>query len=208
MEGRDSNSPPLRAVLLSRDPLVGARVERLCSRGWRAVRVAGGYEAAAEILASPVAALLIDLRAMSGIHGRLLELAGRMEVQTFAVAGDAQSTDGQAMAPLRRVELEDIPAILASLAAEEAPAAQAEPPAEIPPASPDAGRYEPEGAPAPQPSAEGPSTSPGAGRDESAGSLAAEMRAVLTPEPKRPKTRSAKGGLTPEQLAALLEDEQ
>ncbi len=206
MEGRDSNSSPLRAVVLSRDPLVGARAERLCSRGWQAVRVAGGYEAAAEILASPVAVLLIDLRAMSGIHQRLLELAGRMEVQTFAVAGDARGTDGQAMAPLRRVELKDIPAILASLAAEEAPAAQTEPPAEGPPASPDAGRYESEGAPAPQRSEESPPASPDAGRYESAGSLAAEKRVVLTPEPKRPKTRQDL--LTPEELAALLEDEQ
>ena len=181
MEGSDSNSSPLRAVVLSSDPLVGARAERLCAHGWRAVRVASGYEAAAEILASPVAALMIDIRAMSGIHRRLLELAGRMEVQTFAIAGAAQGTAQPAKPPLRRVELADIPAILAALAAEQAPATQTQSPAESPAPSPDAGR------------------------DESAPSLATEKRVVLTPRSNRPK--KPQGLLTPQELAALLENE-
>jgi len=185
MEAWDSNLSPLRAVLLSGDPLVGARLERLCARGWRAVRVASGYEAAAEILASPVAALLIDLRAMGDIHRRLLELAERMEVETFALADGAQGTARPGLEPLRRVELADIPAILAALAAREA--------------------REPAAAQT-QPSAESPVTSPDAVGDELAGSLAAEKRVVLTPKSRRPKTRQAL--LTPEELAALLEDEQ
>ncbi|MCE5327342.1 MAG: hypothetical protein LLG01_13120 [Planctomycetaceae bacterium] len=60
-----------RVVFLTRDrALVGRE-----PAAWRAVYVPTAYEAAAELLAGPTAALVIDLRALSGVHLRLLEIA-------------------------------------------------------------------------------------------------------------------------------------
>jgi hypothetical protein len=115
MASADTTSPPLRAVLLSRDPILGARAVRLCADGWRAVRVDSGYEAAAEILAAPVAALLIDFRGLTGLHRGLLALARRMEVQMAAIAGEPPpDMTGDDLQGLRRIEVGDIPATLAS----------------------------------------------------------------------------------------------
>lgn len=168
--------------------------------------VASGFEGAAEILASPVTAMLIDLRAMSGIHGRLLELAGRMKVQSFVIVGDGLGTNKPALPQLRRVRLEDIPAVLATLAAEEAPVAQPKAPEEPLDTHPGPGRYEPTSAPAIQTSVESSATSPQTDRDESPPAQAEGKRVVLTPKSKPPKSRQAL--LTAEELAALLEDEQ
>ena len=43
--------------------------------GVECVRAAGSYEAAAELLAAPAAALVVDLRRLTGRHIRLLEIA-------------------------------------------------------------------------------------------------------------------------------------
>jgi hypothetical protein len=50
----------------------------------RVVRVASPYEAAAELLAAPAAALLIDLRALPVRHLRLLEIARDLSVEVLA----------------------------------------------------------------------------------------------------------------------------
>jgi len=196
MAGRDPISPPLRAVLLSRDPILGARALRLCADGWRAVRVDSGYEAAAEILASPVAALLIDFRSLGGLHRGLLALARRMEVRLAAIAGktppDLTPDDLQG---LQRIEIGDIPAALASARnamtnVGDAPDAQAGA-AALPEAPQAYVAEQPEPAPAPAP-AEVP--------------LPEEKLVMLTPRSDKPKTPP--GLLTPDELAALLEDER
>lgn len=211
MEGRDSNSSPLLAVVLSRDPLVGVRVDRLCPRSWRTVRVASGYEAAAEILTSPVAALLVDVRAFGGLHHRLLKLAQRMEVQTFVIADNNTDTAKPGLEPLQRLELKDIPAALASISNEtegtagQTATTQAQPMPESP-SPPEVGRYEPEIAPASQPLTENPQEIPNTPRPDQTNSLAAAKRAAMAPKPRQPKTQQVL--LTAEELAALLEDEQ
>ena len=222
MAGRDPTSPPLRAVVLSRDPILGARVLPLCADGWRAARVESGYEAAAEILSAPVAVLLIDLRALNGPHRGLLALARRMEVRMAAIAGQTPpGMTGDDLRGLQRIEIGDIPAALASArssltsgggsfdesagsgALPEAPRtsatdrpAPAPAPARAPetapaPALAPAPARAPEPAPAPAP-AEGPP--------------AQEKRVMLTPRSGKPKTLD--GLLTPDELAALLEDER
>lgn len=206
MDECDSNSSLLRAVLLSHDPLVGARVECLCRQGWQIIRVATGFEAAAEILASPVTALLIDLRAMSDIHRRLLELAERLEVQSLAIVGNGLGTNEPALTHLRRVALEDIPTVLATMAAEVTVSAHSKAPEDPRDTHPDTGVYEPTVAPATQASTKNPAGIPPAARDEAPPVQAEEKRVLLTPKSKPPKTRQAL--LTAEELAALLEDEE
>ncbi len=49
------------------------------------VRVASGYEAAAELLAAPAAALVVDLRLLGGKHLGLLEIARSLAVEVLAV---------------------------------------------------------------------------------------------------------------------------
>ena len=49
------------------------------------VRAASGYEAAAEILSAPTAALVVDLRILNRGHIRLLEVARQMDTEVLAV---------------------------------------------------------------------------------------------------------------------------
>jgi hypothetical protein len=212
MAGRDSTSPPLRAVLLSRDPILGARVLPLCADGWRAARVQSGYEAAAEILSSPVAVLLIDIRALSGLHRGLLALARRMEVRLAAIAGQTPpDVMGDDPRGLQRIEIGDIPAALASVRSSltsrggsfDASAGSA--------ALPDAPRTSAADRPAPAPaparaSAPAPALALAPAPAPAEVPLAQEKRVLLTPRSGKPKTLD--GLLTPDELAALLEDER
>jgi hypothetical protein len=194
MAGSDTTLPPLRAVLLSRDPILGARALRLCANGWRAIRVDSGYEAAAEILSSPVAVLLIDLRSLGGLHRGLLALARRMEVQLAAIAGETPpDMTADDLQGLRRIEVGDIPAALAgareSLAGRVANADESAGPASVSEAPRASAAPDPALAPA---QAEAPPAQP--------------MRVMLTPRSGKPKALT--GLLTPEELAFLLEDER
>lgn len=210
MEGRDSNSSPLLAVVLSRDPLVGVRVDRLCTRSWRTVRVASGYEAAAEILTSPVAALLVDVRAFGGLHQRLVKLAQRMEIPTFVIADYETDTARPGLEPLQRLELKDIPAALASISdeADETAAETAAPQAQPMPApspAPEVGQYESEIGPASQPLTETPREAPQTHRPDQADSQA-DRQVAPSPKPKQAKAQQVL--LTAEELATLLGEEQ
>jgi len=202
MAGRDSISPPLRAVLLSRDPILGARALRCCADGWRGMRVQSGYEAAAEILSSPVAVLLIDFRSLGGLHRGLLALARRMEVPAAAIAGQTPpDMTGDDLQGLRRIEIEDIPAILA--AAPSPPAGSGES-SDVPAPTP-----APEPAPVPAPAlaaARMPAPVPAPAAAPIDVPLAKEKRVMLTP--KTPRAKTLTGPLTPEELAFLMEDER
>ena len=216
MAGRDSTSPPLRAVLLSRDPILGARVLPLCADGWRAARVPSGYEAAAEILSAPVAVLLIDLRALSGLHRGLLALARRMEVRMAAIAGQTPpGMTGDDLQGLQRIEIEDIPAALASARSslasrggsfDELAGSAALPEA---PQTSAADHPAPAQTPAPAPAlapAPAPALAPAPAPALAEIPLVQEKRVMLTPRSGKPKTFT--GLLTPEELAFLLEDER
>ncbi len=234
MAGRDSTSPPLRAVLLSRDPILGARVLSLCADGWRAARVQSGYEAAAEILSAPVAVLLIDLRALGGPHRGLLALARRMEVRTAAIAGQTPpDMTGDDLQGLQRIEIGDIPAALASVRSSPAsrggsfdasaggaalPEARqtfaADRPAPAPALAPAPARApEPEPAPAPALAptpapapALAPAPAPAPAPVPAKVLPARKKRVRLTPRSGKPKALT--GLLTPDELAFLLEDER
>lgn len=194
MAGRDSTSPPLRAVVLSRDPILGARVLPLCAAGWRAARVESGYEAAAEILSAPVAVLLIDLRALSGLHRGLLALARRMEVWMAAIAGQTPpDMTGDDLRGLQRIAIGDIPAALASARSSLTSRGGSFDASAGSVALPEAPRTSAADRPAPAPA---PAEVPPAHK----------KGVMLTPRSGKPKTLT--GLLTPEELAFLLEDER
>lgn len=70
MQNREANTAAGRVVVLSRD-------EAFCASAGTAqfLRVGNAYEAVAELLAAPCAALVIDLRTLNLRHVRLLEIA-------------------------------------------------------------------------------------------------------------------------------------
>jgi len=211
MVGRDTDSPPLRAVLLSSDPGLRAGTPRLRADGWRTVPAATGYDAAAEILATDIAALLVDLRSLTPPHAGLLGLAKRKQVPVLGIFGPVPpAMSGEASDALRCVDVADVPAILASLARlrdrqrEEEPASQPrqeEPIDAETAAEPDTPvveeTSEAEGEPAePKPAETRPAAPPRA------------TRADVRPEQPAKTLGSANGLLSPEEIAALLEDEQ
>lgn len=115
MLGRDANLPPWRVVLWSDDPKLRARATSLRAFGWRPIFAPTGYEAAAELLAAGAAALLVDTRAFGAAHKGLLDLAGELAVPVFGVGAPAYSGTADHLAALTCAEIEDVPAILASL---------------------------------------------------------------------------------------------
>lgn len=218
MAGSDTTSPPLRAVILSHDPILGARALRLCADGWRVVRVDNGYEAAAEILSAPVAALLIDLRAIGGLHRGLLSLARRMEVHMAAIAGRTPSDmTADDLQGLRRVEIEDIPAVLAAardlLASRVASAGESAGAAGVTESPLESAADQPEPLPVPtfipepvRTAAPAPVPAPALVPAQTEAPQAQPMRVALTPKSGKPRTPA--GILTPDELAFLMEDEQ
>ena len=134
-----------RVVLLSSDPSLTAAawndngsVELVVARG--------AYEAAAEILSAPAAALVIDLRLLSPRHARLLEIARRLDLEMLAVGALPVSMSSEDLSGIRLVSRRDLPAALATAARprpqmapiqaeaprDQAPAARAMPAIEIP----------------------------------------------------------------------------
>ncbi|MGB2824246.1 MAG: hypothetical protein WBF17_24950, partial [Phycisphaerae bacterium] len=81
MAVRGARADSFRVVVLSRDPALSSRLTAICAPGIEVARVASGYEAGAEVLAAPVAAIVIDFRALGSAHGRLLHVARRMDVE-------------------------------------------------------------------------------------------------------------------------------
>jgi hypothetical protein len=148
MSGREPRSGRFRAVILSRDPTVGSLLGRCCAPGVRLLRVASGYEAAAEILAAPVAALVVDFRAMARPHRKLLDLARRMGVELLGVGRLPTGMSIDDLSCVRLVSRADLPAALDAVAAAAAPDAGelVAPPTERPPEDPAAVEREDSGA--------------------------------------------------------------
>ncbi|MCD6365269.1 MAG: hypothetical protein J7M14_05285 [Planctomycetes bacterium] len=74
-----------RAVILSRDGSLEASLRSNGAVRLRFVSVRSAYEAAAEILAGPAVAMIVDLRILSPRNLRLLEIARDLNVELLAV---------------------------------------------------------------------------------------------------------------------------
>lgn len=114
MAGRAASSDSSRIVVFSRDPAFcgrdGAAPRAAC------VACASAYEAASEILAAPAAALLLDLRALSMAHLRLLDIARQMGLEILASGPLPSGMTSEHLSGVRLVSQKNLPAVLAGLA--------------------------------------------------------------------------------------------
>ncbi len=141
------------------------------------LRPASGYEAAAEMLSSPVAALLVDLGRITAAHVGLLALAGRRATPTIAYGTISTGLRHVDLSGFELVTCEQAPAAVAELLHDIRDRQQVTPEA-VAPAKPEASD-----SPAPE-----PSTRP--------------TPAQLTPAKPSPSL-----ALTSEELKALLGDD-
>ena len=132
MEGSNATGQAVRVVVLSRGASPsGASLEHLCADGARCVRVSSAYEAAAELLAAPTRAIVIELSLLHGRHTRLLEIARDLEVEMLGVGSLPAGTSADDLSGLRLLARAELPAALSALTAglpETTPAAHPEQP--------------------------------------------------------------------------------
>lgn len=236
MEVGGTSSDCVRVVLLSRDLTLGSRVVGVCPARVELLQVASGYEAGAEILAAPVAALAIDFRALGPGHAGLLRLADRMAVELLGLGvppAGAQEELSEVRLVSERELSEILPALSPPPAAKQGPEADGiyEP---VRPETPKPPQPEPQvpeetqaaladGRPAPRPAAVEPTAEESAPprrtrtrRKKRPIALDGEQTDAPVESPAAPKpAESAAAGtapslgslLTPEELAALLESE-
>lgn len=188
MQDRSQEAHPARVVaLVGETPVPGLGEGELCAEGVRVVRVGGAYEAAAELLAAPAAALVVDLRLLLPRHVRLLEVARGLEAAILAVGVVPAGLDAETLRGVTFLSPGELPEAMGRAAelreragvalrpAGERPATHAAPePAE-------AGQFRPE------PAESQPAEAPNPGPDG---------------DPPRPGNV-----LTPEEISALLENE-
>jgi hypothetical protein len=197
MEGRPASSDGLRVVVLSRDPQLGLGLADHCASPIALTRAPSGYEAAAEILALPVSALVVDFRAFGASHRRLLEIARQMDVDVLGVGALPGGMDSEDLDGVRLVSRRALAGALDRLAAAAG--------ADVPPQ------------PRPTPTAAAPRAAtteerdeqPPASRDDAEPPDQAEGEVEAQPEAETQPSRAQTPGelLTPEEISALLEDE-
>ena len=103
MNGGSTCAPGSRVLVLARDPsAVAVDLKELEASGLRCIRISSCFEAAAEALAAPALALVIDLGLLGSRQLRLLEIARRMELEVLAFGN---MPAGLSTAELSRVRL-------------------------------------------------------------------------------------------------------
>jgi len=102
----------LRIVVLSRDPSLAAALEGRLDSRMRCLRAGSPYEAAAEILAEPTAAMVIDLRTLSERHCRLLDIGRQTQLEMLAVGALPSRMSSEELSGVRLVSREALPEML------------------------------------------------------------------------------------------------
>ena len=118
MDDRKATSIGPRVVVFSRDEsLYAAAKQKLPAVRW--VRAPGAYEAAAELMSAPALALVLDLRAMSLRHLRLLGIAREMDVEILALGMLPAGLNTELLSGVRFVSSADLPAAVGKLVLEQ-----------------------------------------------------------------------------------------
>ena len=174
--------------------------------GVECVRAAGSYEAAAELLAAPAAALVVDLWRLTGRHIRLLEIARRMEVEVLAVGAIPAGLTSEDLSGVRLTAKADVPKALGRLVRQEpVPPAVTDEPADEPVEADLAEESEPE-----PPAERIPASLDRTATDDMLRESPPEPRRAPDKQPgtpRRPETPTSPSALlSPDELAALLED--
>ena len=95
-----------RAVILSSDRSLA---ESCRASSLQCAIVGSAYEAAAELLAAPTVALIVDLRLLTAKHLRLLEIARQMGMEMFGVGAICGAMTADQLSGLRLVSRSDLP---------------------------------------------------------------------------------------------------
>ena len=111
MDGGETSFRNGRVIVLSRDSALRAAIGRVDGRT-APVFVPTAYEAAAEILTAPAAALVLDLRLLGPRHARLLEIAREKRLEMLAVGALAAGMTAEDLSGVRLVARDDLPAAL------------------------------------------------------------------------------------------------
>ena len=121
VEGTEADPPrdaqtrgTARVVVLS---LGAAEICALEIEGVRFVRAPTPYDAAAEILSAPTAALVVELRLLRGRHLRVLEIARQMDVEVLAVGTVPGGLTSEDLSGVRLTARGDLPEVLFRLTA-------------------------------------------------------------------------------------------
>lgn len=193
MNGPEQTVSACRVVVLSREPGLISPHQAAASGG-RCVRVDSAYEAAAEILAAAPAALVVDLRALSSDHVRLLEIARQAAVALYVTGTVRSGLDADALDGATFVRRSELSRAIAEVLAARRPDTEA-------PAAPAVVLVPAKAAPDPEKARE-PAAEAEAAEDAS-GSFQSRPPSSLL------KSIEDMGSvvLTPEELSALLEDE-
>ena len=181
MERRGQTSLPRRVVILA--SALGELELAAESSGVRCVCVSTAYEAAAEILGEPAAAMVVELRKLGRKHLRLLQVAREMNLEVLAFGTLPATTSSDDLSGVRLVSRGDVSAALERILATKQP-------------PPEARQAEAQTPPDEEPEAE---------------PLTAEVLHARQPQDAKPQpgptAPTAESLLTPEELAALLGDE-
>lgn len=103
-------------VVLSREQnLARDEFRAVAAASLKCIRVTTAYEAAAEVLAAPVSALLIDLRCLSQRHLRLLEIARDMDIEMLAVDSLPTALTAEQLNGVKLIAMRSLPGELARI---------------------------------------------------------------------------------------------
>lgn len=123
-----------RVVILARDGALSPPDPQSLGRNVAFVRVDGGYEAAAELLAQPSAALLIDLSRLTPPHRKLLHVARELHVEVLGVGAFPPGLSAGDLSGMRLISLDDLPTELRAILEKSAPPSPPKKPSRLAPA--------------------------------------------------------------------------
>lgn len=121
-----------RVVILARDGELAPPNPQTLGLNVTFVRAEGGYEAAAELLAQPAMALLIDLPCLTPRHRKLLHVARLLKVEVLGVGAFPPGLSAGDLSGMRLISMNDLPATLRAITPHPTPAAAAKPSAVAP----------------------------------------------------------------------------
>jgi len=107
VSGIDAAFSTRRVVVLLPSASAAESLGEWLFRRLEVVVVTSCYEAAAEILAEPALALVLELRAFDPRHGRLLEIAGQMGLNIFGI-GAAGRLDSEQLSGVKLIARKDL----------------------------------------------------------------------------------------------------
>jgi len=125
-----------RVVILARDGELASPNPQTLGLNVTFVRAEGGYEAAAELLAHPAMALLIDLPCLTPRHRKLLHVARQLGVEVLGVGAFPPGLSAGDLSGMRLISMNDLPATLRAIAPPPPPVAAAKPSVAVAPKPP------------------------------------------------------------------------